>query len=90
MPIFNMHEAKTQLSRLVERAKAGEEIVIAQNGKPAVKLVKADPQMLEPRPLGLGRGKIVFELPDDFFEEDEEFIKLFEDGEVFPSGDASA
>jgi prevent-host-death family protein len=87
MATFNMHEAKTQLSRLVERAKAGEEIVIAQNGKPAVKLVKADPEVLGPRPLGLGRGKIFVELPDDFFEEDEDSIKLFEEGEVFPSDD---
>jgi prevent-host-death family protein len=84
MAIFNMHEAKTQLSRLVERAKAGEEIVIAQNGTPAVKLVKADTAPLGPRPLGLARGKIFFEMPQDFFEEDEELIKLFEDGELFP------
>jgi prevent-host-death family protein len=35
----NMHEAKTSLSRLVERALAGEEIVIARNGEPLVKLV---------------------------------------------------
>jgi prevent-host-death family protein len=80
MAIFNMHEAKTQLSRLVERAKAGEEIVIAQNGKPAVKLVKADPEPLGPRPLGSLRGKVDIEIPDDFDEEDEEIIKLFYEG----------
>ncbi len=34
-----MHEAKTTLSRLVERAEAGEEIVIARNGAPALRLV---------------------------------------------------
>ena len=34
-----MHEAKTKLSQLVERAKAGEDIVIARNGKPVARLV---------------------------------------------------
>jgi prevent-host-death family protein len=36
---MNMHEAKTNLSKLVERARAGEEIFIAKAGKPVVKLV---------------------------------------------------
>ena len=36
---IGMHEAKTKLSQLVERAEAGEDIVIARNGKPAVRLV---------------------------------------------------
>jgi prevent-host-death family protein len=36
-----MHEAKTQLSRLVERAEAGEEVVITRHGEPAVRLVPA-------------------------------------------------
>jgi len=35
----NVHEAKTSLSRLLERARAGEEIVIAKAGKPYVRLV---------------------------------------------------
>ena len=39
MPTVNMHEAKTQLSKLVEAALAGEEVVIAKAGKPAVRLV---------------------------------------------------
>jgi prevent-host-death family protein len=39
----NMLEAKTQLSKLVEAALRGEEVVIANRGKPVVKLVKADP-----------------------------------------------
>jgi prevent-host-death family protein len=40
--VFNMHEAKTKLSRLVELAEAGEEVQIARNGRPAVKLVVAE------------------------------------------------
>lgn len=39
MTTFNMHRAKTELSDLVARAEAGEEIVIARRNKPAVKLV---------------------------------------------------
>jgi prevent-host-death family protein len=42
MTTINMHEAKTQLSDLVMRAEAGEEIVIARRNKPAVKLVPVD------------------------------------------------
>ena len=78
MAIVNMHEAKTHLSRLVERAEAGEEIVIARNGKPAVKLVKADEQAGR-RPLGGMEGQIW--MSDDFDDEDEELIRLFEEGE---------
>ncbi|CAN5452087.1 hypothetical protein BH10ACT11_BH10ACT11_13700 [soil metagenome] len=37
--VVNMHEAKTQLSRLVERAEGGEEVVIARRGKPVAKIV---------------------------------------------------
>jgi prevent-host-death family protein len=39
---FNMHDAKTQLSDLVARAEAGEDIVIARRNKPAVRLVRVD------------------------------------------------
>ena len=53
MPRVGMHEAKTQLSKLVERAEAGEDVVIARNGKPAVRLV---PVVEDPRSLALLRG----------------------------------
>lgn len=42
MAIINMHDAKTQLSDLVARAEAGEEIVIARRNRPAVRLVKVE------------------------------------------------
>lgn len=54
----NVHEAKTQLSRLIERALAGEEVIIARAGKPAVRLMP-----LEPKPgriLGSAAGTIHF------------------------------
>lgn len=65
----NMHEAKTDLSRLVERALAGEDVVIARAGVPAVRLVPV--QQTGKRRLGQWRGKVKFRedfdapLPED-------------------------
>lgn len=53
----NMHEAKTHLSRLAERASGGEEIVIARSGRPLAKLVPIDDEPA-PRKLGLWKGKV--------------------------------
>lgn len=63
MKPVNIHQAKTQLSRLVERAEAGEEIVIARAGRPAAKLVPL-PRPRGRRRLGLLDGR--FKIPDDF------------------------
>ena len=52
----NMHQAKTHLSRLVERACRGEEIVIAKAGKPVAKLTAFDPRR-ERKP-GLVKGRL--------------------------------
>jgi prevent-host-death family protein len=60
---YNIHHAKTHLSRLVEAAAAGEEIVIAKAGKPMVKIVPYTART-QPRPLGLGIGKGYWEAPD--------------------------
>ncbi len=56
MDTVNLYEAKTNLSRLVERAAAGEEIVIAKAGRPLARLVPLS-RRTEPRPLGLLEGK---------------------------------
>ncbi len=69
-----MHEAKTKLSQLVERAQAGEDIVIARNGKPVARLVpveQAKPSFASLR--GKWRGQVHIaddfdELPDDIAE----------------------
>ena len=53
---LNLYEAKTQLSSLVDKAAAGDEIVIAKNGKPLAKLVPFKPQTL--RKPGKHKGKI--------------------------------
>jgi prevent-host-death family protein len=55
MDMVNVHHAKTQLSQLLERVAAGEQIVIARNGKPIAKLVPYTP---EPRQPGRLKGKI--------------------------------
>jgi prevent-host-death family protein len=54
----NLYEAKTNLSQLVERAAAGEEIVIAKAGRPLARLVPLKART-EPRFPGLLKGKIV-------------------------------
>lgn len=43
MVVANIHQAKTNLSRLIEQAEAGEDVVIARNGKPAVRLTPIEP-----------------------------------------------
>jgi prevent-host-death family protein len=55
--VVNMHDAKTHLSQLVDRALAGEEIVIGRAGKPAVKLVPVEEELRPREPGGL-EGKI--------------------------------
>jgi len=61
----NIHEAKTHLSRLVDRAAAGEEIVIARAGRPTARLVPLSAAG-RPRRGGIWRGKVV--IADDFDE----------------------
>ncbi len=63
METVNLYEAKTNLSRLVERAAAGEEFVIAKAGRPLARLVPLGKQ-LGPRPLGLLAGQV--RIADDF------------------------
>jgi len=65
MLTVNIHEAKTHLSRLVDRAAKGEPFVIAKAGKPLVKVTALDaPQAGQARRLGFLAGQIA--VPDDF------------------------
>jgi prevent-host-death family protein len=73
--IVNMHQAKTSLSRLVERALAGEEILIARNSEPLVKLVPV-PKERKPRVPGRLKGKVW--MGPDFEFTDAEIEELFE------------
>jgi prevent-host-death family protein len=65
----NVHEAKTQFSRLLERAHAGEQIIIAKGGKPYARLCPLEP--LPPRVPGLLSGKV-----------DESFFEPLPEGEL--------
>jgi prevent-host-death family protein len=73
----NMHEAKTHLSKLVERASAGEEIVIAKAGNPVAKLVRYE-RPRHPRIPGGWEGKVW--IAPDFDELPPEVLAAF-DGE---------
>jgi prevent-host-death family protein len=64
METVNVHQAKTQLSRLLARVELGEEIVIANRGVPVAKLVPVQPTRDRRACLGLDQGR--FTLPDDF------------------------
>ncbi len=71
-----MHEAKTTLSRLVERARAGEEIVIARNGTPVARLVPVEPLATSFAALrGAWRGRV--RLSDDFDELPDDIADAF-------------
>jgi len=65
MLITNISEAKAQLSALIEKVKAGQEVIIAKAGTPVVKLVLYE-RSEKPRSPGALRGKI--EIADDFDE----------------------
>jgi len=65
MKTVNIHEAKTQLSKLIEKASKGEAFVIAKAGKPVVKVTAlSTPTGAQVRRLGFMAGQIT--VPDDF------------------------
>ena len=70
----NIHEAKTHLSKLLQRVAAGEEVTIARAGVPVARLIAVEPKM-KIRPLGMDRGRIWIAddfdapLPDDLLKE---------------------
>jgi prevent-host-death family protein len=78
----NIHEAKTHLSRLLQRVAAGEEVTIARAGVPVARLVAAEPKT-KTRPLGFARGQIW--VAEDFDARlPDELLKEFYGGELPP------
>lgn len=76
MAIHNIHDAKSNLSRLLEQAAAGEVVVIAKAGKPIAKLVAYDaPEPREAKRIGFMLDLVV---PQDFDELDNEVTNLFD------------
>ena len=77
--LVNVHEAKTQLSKLLERVAAGEEVIIGKAGKPVARLVKFEPSTKVSPSFGVLKGQIW--LAEDFDELDAETQAAF-DGEL--------
>lgn len=79
MAIVNMLEAKTQLSRLVDAVESGaeREVIIARNGKPAVRIVPLETRRKRSI-LGIAKGRFDYDLSQEEFDADnEEIAKLF-------------
>jgi prevent-host-death family protein len=81
MKTYNIHDAKTHLSRLVQQAANGEPFVIAKAGKPMVKVIAFNaPASSQIKRFGFMAGQI--SVPDDFDRMGEaEIVKMFEEGE---------
>jgi prevent-host-death family protein len=74
-PTVNIHDAKTHLSRLIERVETGEEVVIARAGRPVARLVPYRART-SPRVPGQWRGRV--RLAPDFDATDETVLDAFE------------
>jgi prevent-host-death family protein len=74
MAQVNVHEAKTHLSKLLDRVEHGEEIVIARNGKPVARLVAEVPQRNYRSIVGVWKGQVDM---SRFDEADEEIAREF-------------
>lgn len=70
----NIHEAKTNLSKLIQRVNSGETVVISRYGKPTAKLVPWDG---EPKQRTGGRDRGLFRVPEDFDRENEQINQIF-------------
>ena len=81
MQTYNIHDAKTQLSRLVEMAAKGESFVIAKAGKPMVKVIALDtPEPSQVKRFGFMAGRI--KVPDDFNAMGRDEIQTLFEGEA--------
>lgn len=86
MTVVDADKAKGELSNLIARAAAGEEIVISEDGKPVAKLVSVAESPRKPREGGQWRGKIW--IADDFDDPlPDELQRAFEEGPIFPEED---
>jgi len=83
METVNIHAAKTNLSKLIERVEKGEDIVISRNGKPAAHLTPYKESMpQQPRRGGQWTDKIRY--APDYDKADTDIQKLFDASEIFP------
>ena len=83
MIMVNIHEAKAKLSKYLEAAARGEQVLICRHNRPVAELRPVEATRTEPRPIGLGKGTITIHpsffdpMPDDWLDE-------FYNGPVFP------
>jgi antitoxin (DNA-binding transcriptional repressor) of toxin-antitoxin stability system len=72
MTIVSVHEAKTHLSRLIEKVLAGEEVIVERNKQPVIKLVRAVPPKKKGFRIGAMKGRLAVDrgfldpLPDEY------------------------
>ncbi len=85
MHISNINDAKTNLSKLIQRVLAGDEIVIARHNEPLVKLIPFEKDT-RPRIGGFWKGKVTYR--GTMKEADKEIEGLFEASEILPSENA--
>ncbi len=78
MPQVNIYEAKTQLSKLVERAAKGEDIVIAKNGEPVAVLVAPERVAPAKREFGFLKGKLRLPTDEEWKKSDDDVRRMFE------------
>lgn len=81
MEVVNVHEAKTNLSALIKKVLAGEEVIIARNNKPVIELKQYFPRKKK-RKLGILNGKM--SVIGTMEELDQEVLEMFEESEIFP------
>ena len=85
---MNVYEAKTQLSRLLERVAGGEEVVIARAGRPVARLVPI--RRPRPRPPGGWRGRWWLAHDWDSDETNAQVTLEFEEGEPLPRAESAS
>ena len=88
MPPANVHQANTQLSKLIDAALKGEEVIIARDGVPAVRLVPVEAARPNRRS-GFWKGKVKF-LDPDWEKPDPEIERLFYESVIFPEGQGAS
>ena len=76
MKITNISEAKSSLSKLIEKVQAGEEVIIGKAGKPVAKLIPYNHDT-SPRKLGAGNWKGKIKIADDFDELPDDIMSYF-------------
>lgn len=90
MIVANIHNAKTHLSKLIDQAESGEEVVIARNGKPVVRLTPVDPPPVAQRrpdglPAWMGTMREEIKVGPAFDLYDEEIAAAFKGSRIDPA-----